>query len=551
MMTCLWAVFLVASAPARMFPVGAPPAAVVDVVDLRNASLDEKLLATTLQGLVNRGKEARVYLLLAEWDVFWRDYLATGRMVQQFRMLSFAEYVAAHGKRAARVVVYDPNLPATINVATMIAAVDGGVVTHPSQAGLFDAAIPREDLGGRWRTNEAAYRWAFDELWPRMNQRILACYHPTACSHHLRDYLVAHRVFHLWVTGDDHPADAVADHPAEREVLEQVLKAAPVNVPVLGFWYSGADKGMDEYRGVGLAGEYGKLTVVCDWASNFSFLSGVPVDLPACVSACRKRELSPTPVLNREKVYICFDIVESGDAPSYVQSRQQRVWADPKRGAVPINWSLGPAIMELAPVIAAYYFEQATANDYLYMAISGAAYVHPFRNFLSRVEDSDGAWNEYVGLTRFYLEQMRCGELGLYTDAWRVYERAAGDAMVRRFLEGIPGATQVVLGMGRDEGIEPGAASYELGGRGVLVSHILTRWAGDYAQRSRDENVAWLVEDIRSHTPAGRPGFMQVMALSWAYGPGEIVDICKQLGGDYVPVRLPDYLQLFREAKSH
>lgn len=534
--------------PVRMFPAGAPPAATVDVVDMRGATLDEKLVATTLQGLVNRGPEAPVYLLLAQWDVFWQEYLQSKQWVKHFRPRSFREYVAAYGNRAAQVVFYDPEVPATINVATMLASVEGGVAAHPGQADLFGDAIPRVDLRGRWTTNAEAYRWAFETLWPRMNPRVLACYHPTSCAHHLRDYLVAHRIFHLWVTGEEKPGDAVSNHEAERDVLEEVLKAAPVNVPVLGFWYSGADKGMDEYRGVGLAGEYGKLTVVCDWATNLSLLCGVPVDLAGAIAAYRTRELPSAPSLDAGKIYVCFDIVESGDAPSYLQGRQHEVWQDAKRGTVAVNWSMGPGIFELAPPVAAYYFEKASVNDYIYMAISGAAYVHPFRDFMGRVEDGDGAWNGYVGMTRAYLRQMQCGEVGLYTDAWRPYKRAAAEPVMNRFLNGIPEATQIILGMGRDEGMAPSRASYEMGERRVLVSHILTRWPTDYARRSREENVAWLADDIRAQTPAERPAFMQVMALSWAYGAGEIAEVCSRLGGEYVAVRLPEYLKLFREA---
>lgn len=549
MSALLWiGLFLTAAQELRMFPPGAPPADEIEVVDLRSATLDEKLAATTLQGLLNRGSRTSAYFLLAEWDGFWLERLREKQMIKRLQNVSFADFVARHAALPECIVSYDPDVPASVNVATMLAAVENGVAVHPDSAALFPGEKLRVDLRGRWKTNTEAYRWAFRELWPRMNQRILACYHPTACAHHLRDYLVTHEVFHFWVTSEEKSDGNVSNHGEERLFLEELLAAAPVNIPVLGFWYSGTDRGMDEYRGVGLAGEHGKLTVVCDWATNLSFLGGVPANLDAAMGAYRQRLKGDAPTLDIGKVYLCFDVVESGDSPSYLQGRQFQVWKDEKRGDAPINWSMGPAILELAPPIAAYYFEQATRSDYLYMAISGAAYVHPFRAFESRTTNPEAAWGEYANLTGYYMRRMQCGELGLYTDAWRPYERAAAEPVLKRFIEAIPEVEQVILGMGRGEGIAPDAASYEMGERPVLVSHVMTRWPEDYARRSHEENLAWLEADIRAHTPTQRPGFFQVMALSWAFNPGDIVDLSSRLGPEFVPVRLPDFLTLYREA---
>lgn len=119
-----------------------------------------------------------------------------------------------------------------------------------------------------------------------------------------------------------------------------------------------------------------------------------------------------------------------------------------------------------------------------------------------------------------------------------------------RFAEGVTGVRTLVLGMGRDEGVDALNGNYVLGKTDVLVSHILTRWPVDYARRTREENVAWLVDDIRAHTPVQRPAFMHVMALSWAYRPGEMAEVRKRLGDGYVPVTLPEFSQLYRTAQG-
>ncbi|MBP8130984.1 MAG: hypothetical protein KA184_15505 [Candidatus Hydrogenedentes bacterium] len=533
----------------RVFPMGSPPADVVEVADLRGASSDEKLAATVLQGLVNRGERAAVYLLLADWDVMWLDGLRASGQVRETVPCTLAALFQNHAPAYGKLILYDPSVPASISVAAMLASLEGGVVLCEQTRALAAPGKETIDLRGRWRTNVEAYRWAFDELWPRLDHQLLASYHPTACAHHLRDYLVRNRVFHLWVSGEEH-GGGPDGREGEITLLRTVLEAAPANIPVLGFWGSGVDPGLGEYAGVGLAGEYGKFTVVSDWSSNLSFLSGAQADLDSAIRQYQDRVNCEPPDLEPGAVYVCYDVVESGDAPCYLQSRQWGVWQDARRGAIPVNWSMGPAILELAPCIAMHYYTEATRNDYIYMAISGADYCHPYRDFMSRTDDAAEAWCGYLDMTRRYLRQMRCRELGLYTDAWRAYERGKQETVTLRFLEAIPTLELVVLGMGRDDGVSADQANYWLGPQRAVVSHVMTRWPANYAEKTREENIAWLADDIRAYTPVSRPGFVHVMALSWAYGPSEIEEVHHRLGPVYRALTLPQFVRLYRRTAA-
>ncbi len=530
-----------------MFPAGSPPSSCLDVVELQDAGLDLKLAATTLQGLVNRGPESKIYLQLAEWDAFWLERLKEKGLIAEARTLSPVSLFEKYRDTYDRVIVYDPALPATINIATMMASLKDAVAAWPDHEAWISAGKQIEDLRGRWKTNVAAYEWAFETLWPKMNQRILACYHPTATQHHMRDYFVRNRVFHCWVTGEEQQAGERSNHAAERAFLERLLAAAPVNTPVLGFWYSGLDRGMDEYRGAGVAGEYGKLTIPCDWTTNLSVLSGAIVDTGPMVAAYRRRLAEGRRDYPSDRVYICHSIVESGDAPSYLQSRQYRIWQDPARGGIPINWAMGPGIFELAPLVAAHYFETATPNDYLFMALSGAAYCHPYRNFMKRTANLETGWQDYLALTAAYMRRMGCNEMVLYTDAWRPYVRAQQDPVTQRFTASIQDLQTIVLGMGRDDGMGALNGNYWLGSPPVLVSHVLTRWPVDYAERTREENIAWQVEAIREQTPSERPAFLMVMALSWAFDPKDIVEVHRRLGAEYEALTIPQFNEAFRQ----
>ena len=52
---------------------------------------------------------------------------------------------------------------------------------------------------------------------------------------------------------------------------------------------------------------------------------------------------------------------------------------------------MGAAVFELSPGIAAYFIDEATANDDLYAAISGLAYVMPYRGFASSLSPTEAA----------------------------------------------------------------------------------------------------------------------------------------------------------------
>ncbi len=505
----------------------------------------------TLQGLVNRGAETELFLLHAPWDEFWLGQLQDKGYIEGHEALTPAECLEAWRDVYECVYVADPAVPASTNVACMLASLEGGLVAMAGHLPDVPAGTELIDLHGRWRTNAEAIEWALDELWPRMDHGVLGIYHPDGTGHMLRDYLVRNQIFHMWVSGKDIAADSqVADHEAELALLRRLYAESPVNIPVIGFPFSGPDPGLSEYPGIGLAGEYGKLSVPCDFAGNLSVLSGVPAQVTDARARYHALARRPLPALRQDAVYLCIVIIESGDAPSYLINRQYTIWADPARRSVPINWAMGPAVMDVAPPVAEHYLEQATPLDHIFLGLSGAAYVHPFRDFMAKTPDPEAAWEGYLSLTGEYMARLGCHEVGLYTDAWRPYERAIMDPTASRFVDGIPELQGLVMGMGRDEGMTGEEATYLMGESEVAVAHVRTRWPLDYAELTREENIEWLVKDIRDHTPTARPAFVTAMALSWCHDPSSIREVCDRLGEAYVPVLLPEYGSLFRQLQG-
>jgi hypothetical protein len=531
---------------APLFPESSPPAKMLEVVSLHGVPEDTKLAAITLQGLVNGGPESKVFMTTgdpeSEGTLFWVKELENRAYIEGFEALDLDAYFAKYLPEAAGLVVYDPEVTGTVNVATMIAALERRVVVAPDDLDRFKELRPDvTDLRGRWKTNAEAYSWAFDTLFPQMNHDVLAAYHPFHAQHHLRDYLVRHKIFIVYVTGEHaepHPAE---NHEAEKAVARRVLEATPPSIPVIGWWDGGhLDEGMTEYGGVGWAGEYGKVMLGSNWQNNLTLMAGVPVDMEKLYAKFQALAPEPKGIEPEEgKVYISYIVQESGDAPTYWEHVQPVQWRDPARGKVPIGWCMTPTLPEFLPTVAEWFAEQATPNDFLYASIAGWGYCHPYRNFMGRTPDPEAAWDLYLAQTAVRMERLGLRDLGLYTDAWRPYRRAEKDAVTRRFVEGIPGLRSLFMGMGRDEEITETSPHYLLDD--TVVSHVFTRWLSE--GRGEEAN-AWMANEIRTHTPAERPAFMLVHPLSWSYHPSDLADVAERLGDEYIVVSPVDLVDM-------
>jgi hypothetical protein len=74
----------------------------------------------------------------------------------------------------------------------------------------------------------------------------------------------------------------------------------------------------------------------------------------------------------------------------------------------------------------------------------------------------------------------------------------------------------------------------------------MTRW--DPSNVGRNEaNNQWLADEIRRQTPATRPAFLHVQAMSWTYYPSDLEAVLEILGPGYQAVPLGHFDALCRE----
>ncbi len=147
----------------------------LDVVDLRQASTDEALTFSTLQGIVNR-QEPRIYLLQSNPDEGYFTWLNDMKLPYVVHTDPW-EVLTKYRGAVRGLIIYDPNLLDSSNVAVTMAGLQDGLVVSPDLATKLEAApysLPvLADLRGKWSTPLDAYTWEYQNLWPQTTHRML------------------------------------------------------------------------------------------------------------------------------------------------------------------------------------------------------------------------------------------------------------------------------------------------------------------------------------------------------------------------------------------
>src|SRR5262249_42602936 len=243
----------------QVFPSFAPVGP-LDVVEMPGHAADVLTLAVTLEGIVNRTRP-RIYVSDGgDGDRLWLDELhgLTPKVFDPPTLLP--KYRA----EIAGIVIYDDALADTLNLATTIAGVEGGVVASPALGATLKAAPYNLPVIADLRTHHFAskldvYQYELDNYGAKTTHRLIIGLTPTI-GDHLRDYAVATKALTVW--SDPRVA-------AEKQMLGQYLGLLSPNSPYLGWW-------TDEGLGVQTASTYGVPVYAADWSTNLTVLGGSP-----------------------------------------------------------------------------------------------------------------------------------------------------------------------------------------------------------------------------------------------------------------------------------
>lgn len=146
----------------------------LDVANVLDASGDTRLLLATLQGIVNRA-EPRIYLLENEEEgkLTWLKDLRVPYVLHD----DVWTIVKKYKNEMKGLIIYDPEIPDSINVATTLAGLKDAVVVSPELAVKLQAAPYKlkvvQDLRGKFKNRLDAYTWQYEQLWDKTTHRML------------------------------------------------------------------------------------------------------------------------------------------------------------------------------------------------------------------------------------------------------------------------------------------------------------------------------------------------------------------------------------------
>lgn len=340
---------------------------------------------------------------------------------------------------------------------------------------------------------------------PRRGQFRTPVYDGDVPRWHFRDYPVAIGAMTVWLDPRSSP---------ERELLSDVLSTMPSPSAYLGWW-------RDEVTGVRTASEHSVFVGAADLFDSATVWSGVRPTATDLSSVRPDPPAVPTP---DETVYVTFTVTE-GDNLQYCQGRMKKIWDDPTRGRVPINWSIAPMLLDVAPRMLEYYFETATANDHFVCGPSGIGYTYP----KDWPQDDLG---EFTGLTGKYLDEIDVETL--YVLNRLGVDSTLSAETVRRYRRDVD-PSGILLGW---DGPDTAVVDDDL----VVSSGI----GGLHAGQSPSDVRRELVESV-TDWGGDRPAFRSVGLFGFETSPSEVVSVVESLDDRFEVVRGDVFFELARQ----
>jgi hypothetical protein len=461
--------------------------------------------------LINR-QQARIYLLsdvdAAELRETLLGDIPTRHHTTQARHV-LDELLNVYRSSVKGLIVYDPDMLDSVNIATTLAGIRDAVVVSPRQAQqLQPHKLPvLADLRiYRWKNRLQAYRWATRNLLRETSPALIAGMRPTIPGS-LRSYLVANRVFVYWLNPRFALPDPANGWTTERCLMKHILRSFVPGTPHLG-WF------IDEAHGVSLASRAALPVLPSDyfynmevWASGFMGEGRPGSPHPGSPSA----DFDP-------KIYVSFTMSD-GDNLQFSQHRMYHLWQDPARGTVPLAWTISPALPEAAPALADYYMRTATPRDELIAGPSGAGYVLP------------SLWPDkqlpaYLHLTGTLMQRMRLTTVEVLDRPSTI--AAIGMASVSISRQSWQAAYAKTLAPFGLRGILSGDARKQsdwniIEGVPIIQNLGLT------------SSIQMALDLIKRNTPAQitRPHYLSLYMLAWNTTPSDVKTIARSLDSRY------------------
>ncbi|MEI7730907.1 MAG: GxGYxYP domain-containing protein [Verrucomicrobiota bacterium] len=504
-------------------PKSKPPAREALAVSLNGLKSDERVALTCLQGLVAR-EQPRLWLIRNNEDPFWMDWhKAKGHVDRIETVTNWPVLFQQFGAAVKGAVIPDEQLFRGDLLAVNVAACDDLIVASPKLAARLGLPV-KVDLRGRFKTYAEGLQWLWDNYKGKLNPHLCDFRHPGLLRFGTFDYGYQWRALMFWVAGAEEEAKPGADRLAEHRLMARILSELPVNGVCVGFPAHGKGEGMGEPPGVELLSRYGKSLVCNNHGGNYSMLSGFRVE------RLEPPKAPPAPALACDKMYIAL-AMSDGDNQILWPRFYRGYFEHAAFGKFPLAFGMGPAIRELQPGLAQWYFEHATPATEFFADVSGAGYMQP-DHYAEAYVDREKVWSGYLEWTRRLMEPL--GQRTIRTVG-------GSDENVTRFASALPFCHSMFADMGRYSG-RSGITNltYSLPS-GMPVFRSVTSWR--YGKEG-------FLREIREQVGAQRPAFVNGFVHCWTFNMDDLARIYEQRDPDMVFVTPSQLAQLYREAKA-
>jgi len=402
---------------------------------------------TSLQGRFNkRSKETNqyIYQFHDSTDSFWYDYLREdGKLLEDCEIESvddweglwshFGDFIKESG-----LVVWDPKVPATANVAATVCSVEGYLPVRydPNPASLYStlkmldvpirldlcekfdgvlgSKIADTDIPSSGSIKCDPYLWAMEKYFNRCNPSMLAYVldgasqvegnpiyetaestSPEYNQPYSHDYYIYHSCFFfdLTCTADERPCDdPTQPMGTDFKTLTKILSAAEKKnngeiFKLIGFppWYMKYTTHLNRSSVEPVALEWNFTALL----SSYNIAKEADAAHPAWMTnasvycqyqpTIKKYQNSKVTVTETFDPKVRYFTVYLGDYDSsaWLKEMVPSCFKPEGRGKIPLMWAFNPNLSDRVPMIFDYIYENKTDLDFFITGDTGAGYVMP------------------------------------------------------------------------------------------------------------------------------------------------------------------------------
>ena len=316
----------------QVFPKGQKLTSVV-AIDMRKLNAPERVMISTLQGVLAKSSARQIFM--NEPGPPWMNFLAEHYAIKVAIMPAPWKLLAQFATNIDGYILYDQATNKdSVNAATSLCgpykaiAVDASIEVRVRASG-----ITRMIMDVRHRNA----KWVYDNYRRHLNPMLGAELSPDI-DYHLRDYAVMANALIFY--GND-------------PLRQRILGDWPTNGVLMG------------YTDVSVKGEYGAFVdyskrgiyyLGANLAPNLSLLSSVYDD------NLRQKSHPPEPVTETNVHYVTF-LMSDGDNVAFNLWSLYFKYDRPSRGKFNMGWPMLASMVDYAPSVLRWYYENASAVD--------------------------------------------------------------------------------------------------------------------------------------------------------------------------------------------